>query len=181
MNKDCFIAEDLLPLYNESLLQEETAKWLESHLKNCQHCEELAKISKEPVEKKVITATVNHDKMMEKIKLKLSIYQIIFVGISFFFAIKTSMLNESFGFILSYTILGMVAYLFYRNIFIVIAIAFLPIFLWAIFQSFSMFVIGDVSLLLGVGGAVFLAFIHLIFALVGSFIGVLILKLKERG
>ncbi|CAM4182915.1 zf-HC2 domain-containing protein [Lederbergia lenta] len=181
MNKDCFIAEDLLPLYNDGLLQEETDEWLESHLKSCQKCNELAQLTKEPVEKETIISPVNHDKMMEKIKLKLSIYQIIFVGISFFFAIKTSLLNESFGFILSYTVLGVITYLFYRNFLIVTAIAFLPIFLWDIFQSFSMYVDGDTSLLLGIIGSAFLALIHLIFALMGSVIGLLILKLKKRG
>ncbi|MEK3888684.1 zf-HC2 domain-containing protein [Bacillus sp. FSL K6-3431] len=177
MNKDCFIAEDLLPLHNEGLLQEETAEWLESHLKSCPKCNELAQHSKEPVEKETITSTVNHDKMMGKIKLKLTIYQIIFVSISFFFAIKTSLLNDSFGFILSYTVLGLITYLFYKNFLIVTAIAFLPVFFWEIIQSTA----GDISLLLGLTSAAFLAILHLIFALMGCFIGLLILKLKERG
>ena len=129
MSKYCFIIEDLLPLYNEGLLQEGTGEWLESHLAGCENCQELAQLSIEPVEKEPISSTVNHDKMMGSIKLKLSIYQIIFVGLSFFFAIKTSLLSESFGFILSYTIMGLVAFLFYRSFKIVIAIAFLPIFL----------------------------------------------------
>ena len=83
MNKDCFIAEDLLPLYAEGLLQAETAAWLEAHLKTCVNCRELAKLTSEPVEKETISSTVDHEKMMSKINLKLSIYQIIFVGLSF--------------------------------------------------------------------------------------------------
>ncbi|MBS4204582.1 zf-HC2 domain-containing protein [Bacillus sp. FJAT-49754] len=184
MNKDCFIAEDLLPLYNEGLLQAETAEWLESHLRTCPNCRELALLSKEPVQTDPITSTVDHEKMMSKINLKLSIYQIIFVGLSFFFAIKTSLLNDSFGFILSYAILGVVTYLFYRSFLIVIAIAFLPIFIWSIIHSISEFTSGEIThaqLWLGIPGAALLAGIHLVFAMIGCLIGLLILKLKERG
>lgn len=184
MNRDCFIAEDLLPLYNEGLLQDETDSWLEEHLKNCRQCSELADLSKEPLEKEIIDPTVDHDKMMGKIKLKLSIYQIIFVGISFFFAIKTSLLNESFGFILSYAVLGFITYLFYKSFWIVSAIAFLPVFLWSIVNSISDFSSGAITksqLLLGIPGAALLAAIHLLFAILGCVIGLLIIKLRERG
>ncbi|MBO1003959.1 zf-HC2 domain-containing protein [Pseudogracilibacillus auburnensis] len=174
MNKDCFIAEDLMPLYNEGLLQDETASWLEAHLKTCRNCRELAHLSKEPVEKVAMESTVNHDKMMGKIKLRLSIYQIIFVGLSFFFAIKTSLLNDSFGFILSYTVLGVLTYLFYKNIWIVIAIAFLPNFIWSLID------ISEFSFN-GIVGSIFIGVIHLSFALVGNIIGWLILQVRERG
>lgn len=182
MNKNCYIAEDLMPLYIEGLLQEETAEWLESHLKSCPNCRELAQLSKEPVRKEHINSTINHNKMMKKINLKLSIYQIIFVGLSFFFAIRTSLLNESFGFILSYTVMGLITFLFYQNVKIVIAIAFLPLFLWSAADT----IIGTANSELppfftSMLGAVYLAAIHVAFALIGSVIGLLILKLRERG
>src|SRR5690606_13886464 len=167
MNKDCFIAEDLLPLYNEGLLQDETVEWLESHLATCENCRELAEISKEPVAKEQIESTIDNEKMFRKINLKLSVFQMIFVGISFFFAIRTALLNESFAFILSYTILGLVTYLFYRSIIIVISITFIPIFLWSMIEHSSAV------------PAITIAGMHLLFAVSGSLIGLLILKIRE--
>ncbi|MFK4998855.1 zf-HC2 domain-containing protein [Bacillus sp. N9] len=114
MNKDCYIVEDLLALYHDGLLQDETVSWVDEHLKRCDHCQEIAQFSKEPIHPEHIQSTVNHDQMMAKIKLRLSIYQIIFVSISFLFAIKTSLLNNSFGFMLSYAILGMITYFFIK-------------------------------------------------------------------
>ncbi|MBS4206928.1 zf-HC2 domain-containing protein [Bacillus sp. FJAT-50079] len=174
MNKDCSIVEDLLPLYHEGLLQDETVSWVDEHFKKCDHCREIAQISKQPIDPEQIQSTVNYDQMMEKIKLRLSIYQIIFVGISFLFAIKTSLLNESFGFILSYAILGAITYLFYKSFWIVITIAFLPNFIWSLIDI-SAFHFNSII------GSLFLAAIHVIFAFAGSIIGLLILKLRERG
>ncbi|HLU23876.1 MAG TPA: zf-HC2 domain-containing protein [Bacillaceae bacterium] len=182
MNKDCFIAEDLLPLYNEGLLQDETVEWLESHLATCENCRELAEISKEPVAKEKIESTIDNEKMFTKIKLRLSIYQIIIVAISFIFAIKTSMLNNSLEFILSYTVLGVITYLFYKSFWIVGAITFLPLFIWSLVDSFINYFNGHINfnqLILGFPGAFFIGAIHLIFAFIGSLVGLLILKLKE--
>ncbi|MCR2821191.1 zf-HC2 domain-containing protein [Lederbergia panacisoli] len=177
MNKDCVIVEDLLPLYNEGLLQDETTEWVEAHLEHCESCRELALLSKEPIEKENIHSTIDSENMIKKINLKLSIYQIIFIAISFIFAIKTSLLHESFGFILTYPILGLITYLFYRRFLIVAVIAFLPNFIWSLIDIAS----GAPITFDAIIGSIFLAAIHLIFALVGSIIGLLILKLRERG
>lgn len=172
MNKNCAIAEDLMPLYTEGLLQEKTKSWLEEHVKSCGHCKVLAELSEAPLATKSIESPINHDKMMQKIKLKLSIYQIILVALSFYFAMETSMLNGSFGFILSYAVLGVVTYLFYKNVWLVTVIAFLPNFIWSLVDlaEFNM---------QGIIGSIFVGFIHLGFALIGSMIGWLILKLRE--
>ena len=45
MTTDCSIVEDLLPLYTESLLQDETTNGLKAHLENCAECATLAKMS----------------------------------------------------------------------------------------------------------------------------------------
>ncbi|MBS4196033.1 zf-HC2 domain-containing protein [Lederbergia citri] len=174
MNKECSIVEDLLPLYNEGLLQDETTEWVEAHLEHCESCRELALLSKEPIETENITSTIDTENMIKKINLKLSIYQIIFVAISFIIAIKTSLLHESFGFILTYPILGLITFLFYKRFLIVAVIAFLPNFIWSLIDIASMSVNANI-------GSIFLAGIHLILALVGSVIGLLILKLRERG
>lgn len=129
-------------------------------------------MSTEPILAETIHSPINQDKMMRHIKLKLSIYQIVFVCLSFYFAIKTSLLNDSFGFILSYTVLGVVTYLFYKNIWVVIAIAFLPNFVWSLIDLVEFN-------LNGLAGSLLIGCIHLAFALVGSMIGWLILKLKE--
>lgn len=170
----CSIVEDLLPLYNEGLLQDETNDYVEKHLKSCTDCAELGKLSTEPVmEDAVPPSPINHEKMMSKITLRLSLYQIIFVGLSFFLAIRTALLNDSFGFILSYTILGLLTYLFYKNIKIVIVITFLPIFLWSIGTTFT-----ETSFEY-IYGSMIVAGLHLLFALIGAVIGWLILQLKE--
>lgn len=177
MSSDCFIAEDLLPLYNEGLLQDETAVWLKDHLSSCDNCRGLEELSKEPIEKNALQSPVDNDKMFSKINLKLSVYQVIFVALSFFFAMKTSLHNESFGFILSFTVLGFVTYFFYHRLILVITIAFLPTFLWSVGQSMN----EEISVLDAVWGAGFLALIHLIFAIAGSLVAFLLLKFKKEG
>ena len=133
MTKYCSIVEDLLPLYNEGLLHDETTAWVEAHLNSCSECAVLANLSLNRYSEEIISSPINHEKMMSKISFKLSLYQIIFVGLSdCTLAMRTALLNESFGFILSYTILGLVTYLFYKNLKIVIAITFLPVLVWSL-------------------------------------------------
>ncbi len=86
MNNDCYIVEDLLPLYNEGLLQEETTHWVESHIKSCKGCQELASLSQEPIDQEPIHSSIDTEKMLRQIHLKLSFYQIILIAISFIFA-----------------------------------------------------------------------------------------------
>lgn len=187
MKPDCSIVEDLLPLYNEGLVSDETATWIETHFKTCQPCKSLAERTAEPVKVEDIDSPIDHEKMMSKITVKLSLYQLIFVGISFFLAMQTALLNDSFGFILSYTILGIIMYLFYKNLKVIILVAFIPIFIWSLATllpealSFSDSSTNVMRLILtdGIAGSLMLALIHLIFALIGTAIGALILKLKE--
>ena len=48
MNKDCSIVQDLLPLYAEDMLREETTKYVEGHLAQCAPCRaELASLRTE--------------------------------------------------------------------------------------------------------------------------------------
>lgn len=176
MRKDCYIAKDLMPLYHEGLLHEETAAWLQEHLASCGECREYATLTSEPIEETGISSPIDNDKMFAKIHLRLSVYQIIFVAISFFFAMKTSLLNNSFGFILTYAILGFVTYLFYKRFLIVAAITFLPNFIWSFADSPQDSTFVPEMLI----GAAFVALIHLMFALAGSLIAFLLLKfLKE--
>jgi hypothetical protein len=125
------IIEDLLPLYHEGLLREETVKWLEEQINRNEDYQDLFHLSQRPLPKKEIKSKMDNDEMFKKISRKLTIYQMIFVGISFFLAIQTSLLNESFGFILWYTVLGFITYTFYRDMKIVFLISFIPILVWA--------------------------------------------------
>ncbi|MFS0863931.1 hypothetical protein [Fredinandcohnia sp. 179-A 10B2 NHS] len=183
------IVEDLLPLYNEGLLSETTTEWLEKQIKGNEELEKIVKQSSTPLVKEEIESPVEHDKMIKAIKRKLSIYQLIFVGLSFYLAINTSILNESFGFILWYAVLGVVTFLFYKDMKIVFYISVLPIFIWSIGGSISDYVNGQIDhtqsfikfLLQTTAGSFFLAMIHYLFALIGSVMGLLILKIKERG
>lgn len=181
------IIEDLLPLYHEGLLSEETTQWLEEQVKGDEELQSLVAQTSRPLEKVGIESTVEHDQMMRKIKRKLSVYQLIFMAISFFLAIKTSMLNESFGFVLWYAVLGVLGYLFYKDMKIVFLISFTPIFIWSLGSNIGDYMAGHIPdmtlpsyLLSSIFGSLMTGLIHYLFAFIGSIIGLLILKIKEE-
>ena len=187
--KDCAIVEDLLPLYVEGLVQDETTQWVKDHLNRCSSCSEQCHLATKALPQEMIESPVQHDKMMAKINLKLSIYQMNFIGLSFFLAIRTVIRDENMGFILAYTVLGLLTYLFYRQIKIVAVISFVPVFIWelgsilpniyenaqmlsqSVFQAFINAILG----------ATYFASIHLLFSAIGMVIGMLIIKFRESG
>lgn len=184
-----FIIEDLLPLYNEGLLSEETTEWLEDQVAKNLELQKIVAQSNRPLEKIEIESTVEPDKMIKNIKRKLSIYQLIFMAISFYLAINTSLLNDSFGFIFWYTVLGIVTYLFYKDMKIVFYISMLPIFIWSIGGNIAEYRAGHIDntvsittyVFQSITGSFFMGLIHYLFALIGSLIGLLLIKIKERG
>ncbi|MEG2289324.1 MAG: zf-HC2 domain-containing protein [Clostridium sp.] len=191
MDTSCYIVMDLLPLYTENLLSEETTTWVKNHLDICTECRKLYEYSSEEIIKIPVENSMDKDLMFKNINRKLSIYQIIFVAISFFFAINTSLLNESFGFLLWYPVLGIVTYLFYKDMQIIFLLSFIPIFLWTLptmildfilngyigsylSPTFIKFVIGSIF------SSFMISFVYFIFAFIGGMIGFLILKLKTK-
>ena len=57
MKKECSIVRELLPLFAENMVNEETAEYVKSHLENCEECnDELSRLS-DPVVKTVRTNT----------------------------------------------------------------------------------------------------------------------------
>ena len=44
MNNECKIISDLLPLYAEDMVCEETAEFIKNHLSECENCKNDAKI-----------------------------------------------------------------------------------------------------------------------------------------
>ena len=138
MMSSCKIVEDLLPLYEENLLQPETKQWVEQHLAGCPTCQKLTSTGIEALPQ-LAPPKKSANVMMQHAQLKLSVYQLLFVILSFAFAINTSLLNESFAFILSYFILGAVTFYFYRHVLLTLLLAFLPIFLWSIYATIQSF------------------------------------------
>lgn len=187
MKNNCFIVKDLLPLYNENLLSDETTEWVNEHIKTCKECNSLVEASSLELNTEPIENTMNQELMFKKINRKLSMYQIIFVALSFFIAINTSLLSESFGFILWYPVLGAITYLFYKDIRLVFLLAFIPIFIWSFssnildyfnssYLDISFFQILGYSLIRSIPVSLF----HLLFAFIGNIIGALILKLHNE-
>ena len=183
-----YIVEDLLPLYEEGLLSDETKEWLETKLgKNAEYEQLLVKMQ-QPLEKGDIPNISEQDqkKTFKKIQRKLAIYQFIFVAIAFILALQTALLNDNFGFILWYTVLGFVVYLFYANMKTVFLLSFVPIFIWSVFVGIADYsgASPDVSIFaIGFGifqMALMLAVIHYLFALIGSVIGLIFNKLKSE-
>ncbi|MHA6250442.1 hypothetical protein [Oceanobacillus sp. CAU 1775] len=181
------IVEDLLPLYQEGLLSDETTKWLENQLENNADWKKLAQGLEEPLEKEGIPhfPEAEQDKMFKKINRKLTIYQFIFIAISLVLAFQTAIWNDSFGFIFWYTVLGFVIYLFYSSMKIVFLFSFVPIFIWSVIVGFSDYeAIPEVSMF-ALGFEVFqmaimVAVIHYLFAVIGSVIGFIIKKLTNK-
>ena len=52
MKNECEIVNDLLPNYVESLVSEETKKFVNEHIKNCEKCKKKLEILKEDKNKK---------------------------------------------------------------------------------------------------------------------------------
>lgn len=187
MDKKCFIIEDLLPLYNEGLLSPETTEWVKEHLEECEKCRGICDVTKGELKVEGPDSKISNDEMFKKINRKISFYQVIFVALSFFFAIRTSMLNNSFEFVLWYTVLGAITYLFYKDLKIVFLISFVPIFIWSVGEQFMSFVNGHVAEGVGIleyafqvlQGSLIISFVHYIFAAIGSFMGFLIIKIKS--
>lgn len=184
------IVEDLLPLYKEGLVSDETKKWIEEQLKRDESLQKMAQTLDTPLEKEEIPITEegNQDRVFKKIQRRLTLYQIIFIAISFLLALRSSLLNNSFGFILWYAVLGALIYLFYSDMKIVFYLSFIPIFFWSIVSGISDYFTGNliegVSFFDNVGNSlyasIFVSIIHYIFALLGSVIGLLIKKLFKK-
>lgn len=182
------IIEDLLPLYEEGLLSAETTEWLEEQAKTNTEYSKLLELSSQALPNSVIDSPVDSKKMFQQIHRKIALYQIIFVALSFLLAINTSLLNDSFGFVLWYAVLGVVSYLFYKDFKIVFYLSFLPIFFWSVgtnmIDYFNGHYMEGITILefltSSLFGSLVLSVLHFVFALIGALIAWIILKLKER-
>ena len=188
----CTIIEDLYPLYEEGLVHEHTATFIEEHLKSCSQCSSrfIGKQSElnAPIEKSKVSAAVS----VKKTQSKLAVYQLLLMLLSFYFAMTTNLFAESFGFILTYFILGLVTFLFYRSWLLTFLIAFLPVFFIGFYETamapnaYRLYK-GDhlggnifVFVWMHFIGAAFMAAMHTFFAMLGAVVALFITKLKKE-
>ncbi|MFJ8460958.1 zf-HC2 domain-containing protein [Lysinibacillus xylanilyticus] len=159
MSQECSIVEDLIPLYKKQALQASTIEFVEQHLANCEHCHQLATSEQSLVYKFPMKST-------------LTFFHLVFIVLSFMFAINSSLLGNHKSFVVSYAIFGCLTYFFYKNIWIVFAISFVPVFVWAVINNINnpLYVIDysftEIGTLLI--GASYIAILHTIFALIGA-------------
>ncbi|MGE7091114.1 zf-HC2 domain-containing protein [Lysinibacillus sp. NPDC048646] len=168
MSQECSIVEDLLPLYKKQALQADTVNFIEQHVACCEHCQQLTYA--QPLPKPTILP----------FKQTLSFFHVIFIVLSFMFALNSSLLGNHLGFVVSYALFGCLTYLFYKNSWIVFIISFIPVFVWAIVDNvmsplyIAKTSLSDIGTLLL--GATFIAILHTIFALLGSALAIILRK-----
>ncbi len=168
LSQECSIVEDLIPLYKKQALQKPTIAFIEQHLASCQKCQQLTSQKQLPIE-------------YLPMKRTLSFFHIVFIVLSFMFAINSSLLGNQKGFVISYALFGCLSYLFYKNIWIIFIISSVPVFVWAIINnlnnelyttSYSLTEIG--ALIVGAG---YIALLHTIFALLGAAFAILLRRI----
>lgn len=181
MKKNCTIIQDLLPLFEEDLLQPETKQFIEEHLQSCHECRQIAEQSHIPLAPKVNSGQ-SPKKMIRKITLRVTSIQIFFVAIAFLLAMSTSYMNGSVGFVLTYTILGTITYLFYHSSIMALLIAALPTLLWSCLKYMTDWLGGvPVESISGALIVTIIAFVmHIIFTIIGIAIGFCIRKVMEE-
>ena len=191
---ECRIAEDLLPLYEEDLLHKETVDWMVDHLSACERCRALGNAALEHLPANQMKPKRSAPAMMQNVRSKLAVYRLLFVLLSFSFAMGTSLFADSFQFILSYFILGLCTFYFYRSWLFTLSISMVPIILWSIYDTIASYgsyndwyaqavenhnsFIGLFGML--IGGALLLGIIHTVFAILGAVVALLMAKISEQ-
>ena len=192
---ECRIAEDLLPLYEEDLLHKETVDWMVDHLSACERCRALGNATLEhPPAAQMKPKRSVVPAMMQNVRSKFAVYRLLFVILSFSFAMGTSLFADSFQFILSYFILGLSTFYFYRSWVFTLSISMAPIILWSIYDTIASYgsyndwyaqavenhnsFIGLFGML--IGGALLLSIIHTVFAILGAVVALLMAKISEQ-
>ena len=188
----CTIIEDLYPLYEEGLVHKNTGQFIEQHVNSCPLCASRF-LGKQielsvPVEKPKVSAAVS----VKKTQSKLAVYQLLIMLLSFYFAMTTNLFAESFGFILTYFILGLVIFLFYRSWLLTFLISFLPVFFigfheTALTPNAYRLYKGDhlggnvlVFIWMHLIGATFMAILHTIFTMLGAVVALFMTRLKKE-
>ena len=85
MSKECSLVKDLLPLYIENMVSEETASFIEEHLTTCPNCKELLnllKVENDEIDTDLNNSTSNDKLILKKVKSKLTKKTILTIVIS---------------------------------------------------------------------------------------------------
>ena len=178
--KLCYIIEDLWPLYEEDLVQQETRAWIEAHCVSCPQC---SKLGDGIQQLDMPLPQTSPEETIHRVTRKLQVYQLLFITLAFFLAMNTTLFSEqAFQFILSYFVLGAVMYTFYKSwllsvllVFISTALATIYDLVWSYdsFASFWLVMIQEHSSTMQAFGQLFSAIVfastlHTLFALLGA-------------
>lgn len=128
----CAIIEDLWPLYEEGLVQAETASWIEAHCQTCPHCQHLHET---PLLPTIPAPETSAEATIARVTKKLRLYELLVVIASFIFAMNTVLFtNEAFAFIISYFVLGTALFYVYNSWLLTVLVAFIPTAIWSIYD-----------------------------------------------
>ncbi len=96
MNKDCSIVRDLLPLYLEDMVSEDTAAYIKEHLEKCQDCAAELEDMQKPVQPVIVAQEPDIDiapmKRLKK-KLKMEKVQAVLCTAAFMLALMLTVIS----------------------------------------------------------------------------------------
>lgn len=172
----CKIVEDLLPLYVDDLLQDETKQWLEEHLITCSSCQSVLKQIKEPILIDLPNPNEHAAKTMKKAQNKIKMYEFILISLAFLLAMRTTVVPElTFNGLWTYALLGALLYTFYRAWLPSILLSFVPSLLYYLQEDY-----GDVTWLVKIMSAASMGGIYTGIALIGTLIAYSWIKAFEK-
>ena len=122
MENKCNIIRDLLPLYAEGIVSEDTAVFVEAHIKTCEACaQELEKLRKPTgleTERKTETAKNEErariKKIQRKITLRLQTFSMVLMMLGMIFGLGLTTGGELFYNALIMPFVGVLGYIVYR-------------------------------------------------------------------
>lgn len=165
MNR-CAIVEDLLPLYVDDLLQEETKQWVEEHLPQCPSCQTALAQMEEVITVDLPNPNEEAAKTIKKVTRQMKRYEFILVTLAFLLAMRTTIIPElTFNGLWAYALLGGLLYAFYRTWLPPIVLSFVPSFLYYVQDDF-----GDASFTEIIISVASMGTIYTLLSLIGAFI-----------
>lgn len=144
-----------------------------------------------PIPKSNVTA----EQTIQRVTRKIQLYELRLITLAFFFAMSTTLFNEqAFQFIMSYFVLGVAAYLFYRSWLFTVLLAFIPTALASVYdtirsydnvtiwweQSVSLSGSAFQAMIQHVAAALFTGVLHTMLTLLGAVVVYLVQKAFQR-
>lgn len=119
--KECQIVEDLLPLYEEDLLQPDSKAFVDAHLKHCEKCRKLVSDMGKPLPAFEVKSDAK--KLQKTIKKSNFMQMLLLILMAAGAAYTAYSAEEGLYFILIYPILGALLYGFYGKMRLPLVIA----------------------------------------------------------